>query len=710
MESKAGDTKDVVIITPQQQQYYATQGRKENARHDINRRNHERIIFARTPSLSPQSPLGSSSSSSNTRLHKSDRRTRPMYGKKHRIAAELEEEERRRNGESILLSDFVRDEEEEEEMRKMRKIRRHRGHIGDAASTISAASSIRMESPLLGPSFGHSPSHEVFNKVYKIVSECFETFSDLHEKLYGKPAKMRRTPYPMVLLIGNHSSGKSTFLNWVCRRGIEGGVRERDIQKTGRAPTDDVFTVIVGGPKEQHLDFDNLCRKEEFESLKKVFGTGDRVVPVEMKVVKNCDALGMKDSPRKLAIVDSPGIIGSPVSTNDEAQQYFKRLTKYFADLADVVLLFFDPDKPGTTKEANDVFRECLAHINSVKLHIIFNKVDAFKSLEDFGKAHGTLYWNLSAAMQRKDVPIVHNMFCPTDLDARVMRGSGDETASPLRKGSHAHSLRALLTEEFEQTRKLIEGKVRDAPKRATENTIHQFTDTLLQMHMHGCMLTACGSMYRRTKYLWRGMFWATVAGTAVVAARLGWVAAIESHRRVGGGGRHVSGSSSSSTTTPSLVSSIVSLSTGFLSLMDHFLTPEPWRAAFNATWRVGAVGSVLATGVWLAGAQALRRAHRTVISSIDSIWTEFGFSIRDGVLHRRKDPRSPNLVRSKWHADVDEEVAALWRRTKPHLMSTLEDHYESLADVPTLTDEDENLIVEMLTMDGAEINKLARS
>ena len=61
----------------------------------------------------------------------------------------------------------------------------------------------------------------------------------------------------------------------------------------------------------------------------------------------------------------------------------------------------------GTTKEANDVFRECLAHINSVKLHIVFNKVDAFKSLEDFGKAHGTLYWNLSAAMQRKDVPIV---------------------------------------------------------------------------------------------------------------------------------------------------------------------------------------------------------------------------------------------------------------------------------------------------------------
>eukprot|EP00939_MAST-03C_sp_MAST-3C-sp1_P003341 g3341.t1 len=567
-----------------------------------------------------------------------------------------------------------------------------------------------------GPSFAHSPSHEVFNKVYEIVSECFEDFSPLHEKLYGKPAKMKRTPYPMVLLIGNHSSGKSTFLNWVCRRGTDGGVREIDIQKTGRAPTDDVFTVIVGGPKEQHLDFDNLCRKEEFERLKKVFGTGDRVVPVEMKVVTDCDALGVKDYPRKLAIVDSPGIIGSPVSTNDEAQQYFKRLTRYFADLADVVLLFFDPDKPGTTKEANDVFRECLAHINSVKLHIIFNKVDAFKSLEDFGKAHGTLYWNLSAAMQRKDVPIVHNMFCPTDTDSMLRDlagprgvGVGMHASSPLRKGSHAHALRSLLTEEFEQTRKLIEGKVRDAPKRATENTIHLFSDTLLQMHMHGCMLTACGSMYRRTQFTWRGLFWATVAGTSAVVGRLSWVAALDSRRTTSGVGVGRSGRDGGGW-GGSTGLSLAKISSSVLNVMDHLLSPTTWISAFDASWRAGLFGAALASVAWLAGSEVLRRTRRKVIENIDDIWTEFGFTIREGVLHRRRDPRSPNLVRSRWHADVDEEVAALWKRTRPQLLGTLEDHYSSLSDVPILTEEDESFIVDMLQHDGSRINKLARS
>ena len=44
---------------------------------------------------------------------------------------------------------------------------------------------------------------------------------------------------PFCLLVGNHSSGKSSFINYVMKR---------DIQKAGVAPTDDTFTVITPGP------------------------------------------------------------------------------------------------------------------------------------------------------------------------------------------------------------------------------------------------------------------------------------------------------------------------------------------------------------------------------------------------------------------------------------------------------------------------------
>ena len=43
---------------------------------------------------------------------------------------------------------------------------------------------------------------------------------------------------PLVLILGNHSSGKSTFVNFLL------GV---DVQKTGLAPIDDGFTIIAHG-------------------------------------------------------------------------------------------------------------------------------------------------------------------------------------------------------------------------------------------------------------------------------------------------------------------------------------------------------------------------------------------------------------------------------------------------------------------------------
>lgn len=50
---------------------------------------------------------------------------------------------------------------------------------------------------------------------------------------------------PFVLLLGNHSSGKSSFANYVLGR---------PIQTAGVAPTDDSFTVIAPGPHDVDQD------------------------------------------------------------------------------------------------------------------------------------------------------------------------------------------------------------------------------------------------------------------------------------------------------------------------------------------------------------------------------------------------------------------------------------------------------------------------
>lgn len=70
-------------------------------------------------------------------------------------------------------------------------------------------------------------------------------------------------------------------------------------------------------------------------------------------------------------------------------------------DHADVIILMFDPDKPGTTFETLDVLTSSLSHVSN-KVHIVLNKVDDFGSVHDFARAYGALCWNLSKVTPRK--------------------------------------------------------------------------------------------------------------------------------------------------------------------------------------------------------------------------------------------------------------------------------------------------------------------
>eukprot|EP00549_Striatella_unipunctata_P006770 CAMPEP_0118681054 /NCGR_PEP_ID=MMETSP0800-20121206/4721_1 /TAXON_ID=210618 ORGANISM="Striatella unipunctata, Strain CCMP2910" /NCGR_SAMPLE_ID=MMETSP0800 /ASSEMBLY_ACC=CAM_ASM_000638 /LENGTH=80 /DNA_ID=CAMNT_0006577299 /DNA_START=54 /DNA_END=293 /DNA_ORIENTATION=- len=50
---------------------------------------------------------------------------------------------------------------------------------------------------------------------------------------------------PFVFLVGNHSSGKSSFINYVMGR---------NVQTAGVAPTDDAFTIIAPGNMDKDQD------------------------------------------------------------------------------------------------------------------------------------------------------------------------------------------------------------------------------------------------------------------------------------------------------------------------------------------------------------------------------------------------------------------------------------------------------------------------
>eukprot|EP01031_Cornospumella_fuschlensis_P021611 gene21611-26477_t len=88
-----------------------------------------------------------------------------------------------------------------------------------------------------GGSYGSAVLHECkrLNKLLQPISNRYHGPLDI--------TKSQNTLFPFVLLLGNHSSGKSSFINFLLKRRV---------QSTGVAPTDDNFTII--GPGEEDLD------------------------------------------------------------------------------------------------------------------------------------------------------------------------------------------------------------------------------------------------------------------------------------------------------------------------------------------------------------------------------------------------------------------------------------------------------------------------
>lgn len=215
--------------------------------------------------------------------------------------------------------------------------------------------------------------------------------------------------------MGNHSSGKSTFINHVLGR---------TIQRAGVAPTDDSFTIIAPGPMDRDQDGPSLIGDPDlgFAPLRQFGPT--LIHHTQLKIrsgidrTKNnfimVDSPGMIDSPAQLSGFMDAGAAGSSYHTSAVMDRGydFVGVVRWLADRADIVCLFFDPDKPGTTGETLSILLHALSGMDH-KLLIVLNKADQFNKINDFARAYGSLCWNLSKVIPRKDLPRIYTMSLP---------------------------------------------------------------------------------------------------------------------------------------------------------------------------------------------------------------------------------------------------------------------------------------------------------
>ena len=277
---------------------------------------------------------------------------------------------------------------------------------------------------------------------------------------------------PMVLFLGNHSSGKSTFINHLMGSAV---------QKTGLAPTDDAFTVLRFGGSEEDRDGPAAVSNPDlpYQGLRQFGADFLSHFRVKLRPVPLL---------HEVNLVDSPGMIDAAKEGSGRGYD-FSGAVRWFAERADVVLFFFDPDKPGTTGETLQVFTQALQGLDH-KLQIVMNKVDLLRGLHDFARAYGALCWNLGKVIPRKDLPHIHTAFVPT------------EAAPPP----------ALPMKDFEEAREELVKEVRRAPARRVDNMLTRLEDHARRLLLHVQVVADARRSLRRFRLKLWGMFGLFVA------------------------------------------------------------------------------------------------------------------------------------------------------------------------------------------------------
>eukprot|EP01104_Vermistella_antarctica_P003172 TRINITY_DN1333_c0_g1_i1.p1 TRINITY_DN1333_c0_g1~~TRINITY_DN1333_c0_g1_i1.p1 ORF type:complete len:479 (-),score=125.54 TRINITY_DN1333_c0_g1_i1:166-1602(-) len=322
---------------------------------------------------------------------------------------------------------------------------------------------------------------QLLNDVKGRVMGIYETVVDPLTETYhfrGRPSEGEITSSPIVVFLGNHSSGKSTFINYLLGE---------ECQRTGVAPVDDGFTVISYSdtPLEQTGPAVVSNKSLPFSALESF---GPQLV----------NHLRLKLRPvgllKDVTLVDSPGMIDSAQSGEDRGFDFVKAV-RWFAQRADYVLIFFDPEKPGTTGESLEVFTKALNGIEH-KLYILLNKVDKFDKISDFSRAYGALCWNLAKVIPYKDMPYIFTTFVPTGSDVE--------------RPSRAWSLK-----EFEKARFDLIKKIKHAPSSHADNMITDMKKHVEELYLHASVLGEARRRlwwYRLSRWFFALIFAAGVA------------------------------------------------------------------------------------------------------------------------------------------------------------------------------------------------------
>lgn len=292
---------------------------------------------------------------------------------------------------------------------------------------------------------------------------------------------------PMILLMGQYSTGKSTFIRHLLQRDYPG-------LRIGPEPTTDKFVCVFHGDTDcsipgNALVVDTSMPFTQLSHFGNAFLSRLECARLPSPVLEG------------IALIDTPGVLSGEKQRLKRGYE-FEPVVKWFADRVDMILLLFDVSK----LDISDEFRRIIqaASGNDHKIHIILNKADGVTT-QQLMRVYGALMWSLGKVLDTPEVSRVYvgsfwdeplknenlrELFEQEENDlytriAQLPRSAGMRKINDLIKRARLAKVHAILMDHLYSNMPYMFGHAKEQ-----ERMIHELPDIYKQMSVqHGLPL-----------------------------------------------------------------------------------------------------------------------------------------------------------------------------------------------------------------------------
>ncbi|KAK9938659.1 hypothetical protein M0R45_015383 [Rubus argutus] len=264
---------------------------------------------------------------------------------------------------------------------------------------------------------------------------------------------------PMVMLLGQYSTGKTTFIKHLLKTSYPGA-------HIGPEPTTDRFVVVMSGPDERSVPGNTIAVQADmpFSGLTS-FGTA---------FLSKFECSQMPHSLLEhITFVDTPGVLSGEKQRTQRAYD-FTGVTSWFAAKCDLILLLFDPHKLDVSDEFKRVISSLRGHDD--KIRVVLNKADQIDT-QQLMRVYGALMWSLGKVL---NTPEVMRVYIGSFNDKPV----NEAASGPVGKELFEREQEDLLSDLKDIPKKSCDRRINEFVKRARAAKIHAYIISHLRKEM----------------------------------------------------------------------------------------------------------------------------------------------------------------------------------------------------------------------------------